>query len=235
MTNRELWHLLSQNTPRLRDAWLSTLPEREELPQYPTSPGFERKLERLTRQSRQPRWHRAALRYARQAAVIALIMLTVTFSGLMITSEAFRTQVLNVVMEVRESLGLTEFRFEYNEESGYLTEDRKAGDFVLTYLPKGMEEVEREIDHPNCYMRFEDGLGNFINFDHTVIGEKTSMTYGIDTEDAKVCYFKIGGNRAMAVIKKGMQGIVWSEENSVFILSSTLPMEELKQVALGLK
>ena len=162
------------------------------------------------------------------SAVILLVCGTLTFSGLMVTSQAFRAQVLEVLVQVYEEI--TNFRFSAEGET-----DRTAGDFVLTYLPQGMEETVRQSSRIRHYICFEDNAGNMLEVTHIVVGANASSILGVDTEDAEVEYFKIHNSEAMAISKNLDHTIFWTEDNCYYLLSGTIPMEELKQVALGLE
>ena len=162
------------------------------------------------------------------AAAVALVFLAVGFSGLMVTSQAFRAQVLEVLVQVYEEI--TNFRFSAEGET-----DRTAGDFVLTYLPQGMEETVRQSSRIRHYICFEDNAGNMLEVTHIVVGANASSILGVDTEDAEVEYFKIHNSEAMAISKNLDHTIFWTEDNCYYLLSGTIPMEELKQVALGLE
>ena len=109
MTDQELDRLLYAHAGAARDLVLAQLPPEGELPDIPTSPRFQRRMKALIRRADRPGWAKAALRCARQAAVILLVCGTLTFSGLMVTSQAFRTQVIAVITQVFQEF--TEFRF----------------------------------------------------------------------------------------------------------------------------
>ena len=137
-------------------------------------------------------------------------------------------QVLEVLVQVYEEI--TNFRFSAEGET-----DRTAGDFVLTYLPQGMEETVRQSSRIRHYICFEDNAGNMLEVTHIVVGANASSILGVDTEDAEVEYFKIHNSEAMAISKNLDHTIFWTEDNCYYLLSGTIPMEELKQVALGLE
>ena len=228
MTDQELDRLLSQAAPMARDLWLSSLPgdggaapgpalPRLSAPDGPPDPP-DGALPRRVR----------ALAQVRRAAAVALVFLAVGFSGLMVTSQAFRAQVLEVLVQVYEEI--TNFRFSAEGET-----DRTAGDFVLTYLPQGMEETVRQSSRIRHYICFEDNAGNMLEVTHIVVGANASSILGVDTEDAEVEYFKIHNSEAMAISKNLDHTIFWTEDNCYYLLSGTIPMEELKQVALGLE
>ena len=136
--------------------------------------------------------------------------------------------MLEVLVQVYEEI--TNFRFSAEGET-----DRTAGDFVLTYLPQGMEETVRQSSRIRHYICFEDNAGNMLEVTHIVVGANASSILGVDTEDAEVEYFKIHNSEAMAISKNLDHTIFWTEDNCYYLLSGTIPMEELKQVALGLE
>ena len=171
MTDQELDRLLYAHAGAARDLVLAQLPPEGELPDIPTSPRFQRRMKALIRRADRPGWAKAALRCARQAAVILLVCGTLTFSGLMVTSQAFRTQVIAVITQVFQEF--TEFRFSAREETA-----RRAGDVALTYLPEGMEEIRRSGNHISLHIFFEDATGNTMRLTHTVIGDKTAHVLG---------------------------------------------------------
>lgn len=228
MTELELERLLHDRASQLRELCLSELPRERELPDYPTSRRFDRKIARLIRRAGRAPWQNAALRGAYQAAVVALVAVTVTFSGLMVTSEAFRAQVLAVVTQMYEDI--THFRF-YAQAEG----EETVGHFTLTWLPEGMVEVERKESSHTLHLFFEDQKGRSLEITRVAIGEKTVYSYGLDTEDTEVEHFQISGEPATAVEKKGVCTIVWTHESSVFVVSGTISMEEARQIAVGLE
>ena len=82
MTDQELDRLLYAHAGAARDLVLAQLPPEGELPDIPTSPRFQRRMKALIRRADRPGWAKAALRCARQAAVILLVCGTLTFSSL---------------------------------------------------------------------------------------------------------------------------------------------------------
>ena len=162
------------------------------------------------------------------SAVILLVCGTLTFSGLMVTSQAFRTQVIAVITQVFQEF--TEFRFSAREETA-----RRAGDVALTYLPEGMEEIRRSGNHISLHIFFEDATGNTMRLTHTVIGDKTSHVSMLDTEDAEVEQFYIQGEQATAISKGLDHTILWTSGNSVYLLTGTIATDELKLVAAGVQ
>lgn len=222
----ELDELLDRYAPEAGELWLSALPE--QAPEHEFSPKFRRKVEKLLRRQRRSPAVNAALRYARRAAAFALVFLTLSFSCLMTVDAAFRERVIQAVVQVFQDF--TEFV--YTSDSPAVEEP---GNLVFTYLPEGMEEQDREQDEVEFYVYYESPDGAFVELSQILVEDGTEVLLGLDTENAKVTYFEVHGVEAMG-IKKGLDHTIhWTEGSSVYTLSGTVPMEELKLVAEGIQ
>lgn len=220
--------MLQEHAEEARNLFLSTLPQREELPKYKTSLKFQWRMKHLLHQTNRSGWHDLK-HYASRAAVFALLSVSLSCSALTMTSQAFRQQIISTVMNVYREY--TEFQLEYSPE--YPVEEN-VGNFELTYLPEGMKEVKREVFSASCVFHFENADGAVLDITQDVHNEDMVGTLSVDTEDAEVQQFSLGTSLAMAVSKKGNQTILWSVENSTFLIYSTLPLEEVQAVAYGL-
>ena len=222
----ELDGLLDRYAPEAGELWLSALPE--QAPEHEFSPKFRRKVEKLLRRQRRSPAVNAALRYGRRAAAFALVFLTLSFSCLMTVDAAFRERVIQAVVQVFQDF--TEFI--YTSDSAAVG---KPGNLVFTYLPEGMEEQDREQNAIEFYVYYESPDGAFMELSQILVEDGTEVLLGLDTENAKVTYFEVHGVEAMG-IKKGLDHTIhWTEGSSVYTLSGTVPMEELKLVAEGIQ
>lgn len=222
----ELDGLLDRYAPEAGELWLSALPE--QAPEHEFSPKFRRKVEKLLRRQRRSPAVNAALRYGRRAAAFALVFLTLSFSCLMTVNAAFRERVIQAVVQVFQDF--TEFI--YTSDSAAVG---KPGNLVFTYLPEGMEEQDREQNAIEFYVYYESPDGAFMELSQILVEDGTEVLLGLDTENAKVTYFEVHGVEAMG-IKKGLDHTIhWTEGSSVYTLSGTVPMEELKLVAEGIQ
>ena len=198
------------------------------VPEHPFSSKFRRRMERLIRRQRRSPAVTAALRCARRAAAYALVLLTLSFSCLMTVDASFREQVLRVVVEVLQEF--TEFRY-----TSDLPANGQPGEVRFTYLPEGMEEQEREHNEIGFYVCFESADGDFMDLIQTVVSDGTSVSIGLDTENADVTYFAVHGCEAMKIVKDLDHTIHWTEGDSIYTLYGTVPMEELEKVAEGIQ
>lgn len=222
----ELDELLDRYAPEAGELWLSSLPN--PAPGHGFSPKFRRKVEKLLRRQRRSPAVNAALRYARRAAAFALVFLTLAFSCRMTVDAAFRERVIQVVVQVLRDF--TEFT--YTSDSPAADEP---GDLTFTYLPEGMEETGREQSATACYVYYESPDGAFVEFSQTLVADGVEMQLGLDTEDAEVFDLTVHGTEALGIVKGVDRTIHWTEGPFVYLLSGTIPMEELERVAEGIQ
>lgn len=223
--------LLYRYASEARDAWLDTGPQSQDVPVHPFSRRFQKKMKKLLAEQRRSPRVNALIGGARRAAVVAIVLLGVTFSGLM-TVQAYREKIIQVVTQVFEEL--TRFRFSSDEgtASSALPVFLPA---TIEYLPEGMQEVEREQMGPQLYIHFEDPTSGMLDLTQTQITDALQLDMILDTEDASAEHFTIQGEEAKGSSKNGIQSIVFTKHSYVFTLYSTLPMSELKQVAEQIK
>lgn len=222
--------MLSQHAAEARDIWLATLPQREEIPEHRFSHRFTRAMNRLIREQRRTPRMRRMVRYARNAAVFVLVVLTVTFSGLM-TVEAYRIAVIDTITRIFHEF--TEFRY----TSEVSAEDAEFPEVSFGYLPEGMVEAESERvwyeDYHYIYFENSDNL--FFDLSETKIVSEGTYTMIVDTENASVTYITVMGTDAMLVEKNGDKFISWIYENIRYDLYGNIPSQELRKIADGLK
>lgn len=225
--NEKLDRLLEQYSAAAGERWLEeSLPE--DIPEYTFSHKFQRNMNKLLRRQRRSPAVRAALTYARRAAIFVLAFVALSFSVRMTVDAAFRRQVLQVVVQVFSDF--TEFRYTSDVKT-----DEQPGELEFTYLPEGMVETDRELDTLGFYICWKNESGEFVELDQVLVDDNTDMKLYLDTEDAEITYFQVHGEEAMG-IEKGLDHTVqWTEGQFVYTLSGTIPMEELKLVAEGIR
>lgn len=221
--------LLDRYAPEAGAGWLAAETP-DIVPEHPFSSKFRRRMERLIRRQGRSPAVTAALRCARRAAAYAMVLLTLSFSCLMTVDASFREQVLRVVVEVEVLQKFTEFRY-----TSDLPANGQPGEVRFTYLPEGMEEQEREQDEIGFYVCFESADGDFMDLSQILIEDGTEMLLGLDTEDAELIDLTVHGQKALGIIKGLDCTIHWTEGQLVYILSGTVPMEELEKIAEGIK
>ena len=103
------------------------------------------------------------------------------------------------------------------------------------HLPEGMEEQYREQDAIEFYVYYESPDGDCMDLSQIAVSDGTSVSIGLDTENADVTYFTVRGCEAMKIVKSLDHTIHWTEGDSIYTLYGTVPMEELEKVAEGIQ
>lgn len=224
--SEKLDRLLEQYSAAAGEFWLEeNLPD--DIPEHTFSHKFQRNMNKLLRRQRRSPAVRAALAYARRAAIFVLAFVALSFSVRMTVDAAFRQQVLRVVVQVFSDF--TEFRYTSDVKT-----DEQPGELEFTYLPEGMVETDRELDTLGFYICWKNKSGDFVELDQVLVDDNTDMELYLDTEDAEITHFQVHGEETIGIEKGLGHTIHWTEGQFVYTLFGTIPMEELKQVAEGI-
>lgn len=219
--------MLYQYAPEARDVWLSTRLQREEVTDFPVSRNFEHRMKKLLRQQRRPWKLNRVLSAAKRTAAVAMVVLTISFAGLM-TVDAYREKVIEAIVQVFHEL--TEYRF-YTEEPEIVIPGVSFG-----YIPEGMREVERNITQgKRSFYRYETENGEFFELRQSGISANGSYVRILDTEDACVEDVSLNGREVTIIEKTGSNMILWDDENIVYELYGNVSMDELKEILKNLK
>lgn len=222
--------MLFEHAAEARDIWLSTLPSDENIPYISTSKAFEKKMQKLIKEQRRTPKTNKILRYMKQTVAAILAVAILSFSGLM-TVEAYREKVIEIVVHVFHEL--TDYRF--------ASEKSEVGDIALPeisfgYVPEGMQEVMDSIFADNSrYIVYEDDHGNFFELTQTAIGANGAFGTILDTEDSVYEMTDVNGKEAFTNVKDGDSSIFWIEDNVVYDLYGNLDLTKLKSIAEKIK
>ena len=222
--------MLFEHAAEARDIWLSTLPDDEDIPDIPTSKKFEKKMQKLIKEQRRTPKTNKILRYMKQTVAAVLAVAILSFGGLM-TVEAYREKVVEIVVHVFHEL--TDYRF--------ASEKSEVGEVVLPeisfgYVPEGMEEITDNVFADNSrYIVYEDDDGNFFELTQTAIGSNGAFGTILDTEDSNYEMTSINGNEAFSNVKDGNARVLWNYDNVVYDLYGNIELTDLKNIAEKIK
>ncbi|MBR2457515.1 MAG: DUF4367 domain-containing protein [Bacteroidaceae bacterium] len=222
--------MLFEHAAEARDIWLSTLPDDEDIPDIPTSKKFEKKMQKLIKEQRRTPKTNKILRYMKQTVAAVLAVAILSFGGLM-TVEAYREKVVEIVVHVFHEL--TDYRF--------ASEKSEVGEVVLPeisfgYVPEGMEEITDNVFADNSrYIVYEDDDGNFFELTQTAIGSNGAFGTILDTEDSNYEMTSINGNEAFSNVKDGNASVLWNYDNVVYDLYGNIELTDLKNIAEKIK
>lgn len=222
--------MLFEHAAEARDIWLSTLPADEDIPEIQTSKAFEKKMQKLIKEQRRTPKTNKILRYMKQTVAAVLVVVVISFGGLM-TVEAYREKVIEIVVHVFHEL--TDYRF-YSEKSG--VDEIVLPEISFEYVPDGMREVEDRITGNNRrYILYERKNGDFFELTQRPITADGSHGKILDTEDSAYETTNINGNEAFSNVKDGNAIIFWSYNNVIYDLYGNLDLTELKEIAEKIK
>lgn len=212
--------MLRQNAAQARELWLDTLPQKEELPACSVSSEFQENMDRLLRKARRLEKRKTFFRSLGRAAAALLLVSTVSLTVLMTVNAAFRENVLQVVSQVFSDH--TQYHFSGGQKDAALPE------LQLDALPEGFHVLsEEQFEQLSREVHCENGTGNYLDIEISVIPANGVETQLIDTENAQVTVLDIQGREVTVVSKNDWYILFWTEGSSVFNVYSDLALSEL--------
>lgn len=212
--------MLRQNAAKARELWLDTLPQKDEIPACSVSPAFQKNMDRLLRKGRCAEKQKTFLRSFSRAAAVLFLVGAVSFAGLMTVSASFRENVLQVVSQVFSDH--TQYHFSGGQEDAALPE------LQLDALPEGFQVLsDEQFEQLSREVHCENGTGNYLDIEISVIPANGVETQLIDTENAQVTVLDIQGREVTVVSKNDWYILFWTEGSSAFNVYSDLVLSEL--------
>jgi len=207
------------------ELWLNEeFPALEDIPEHEFSPEFEQKMEKLFRQEKKAAKWSKHLQGLKGAAAAVLVFLGVAVGGIS-TAQALNFPIIQTIISMVQDF--TEYQF----SSSTSAPEGDLGAFTLNYLPEGMEEVSRQ-ESPNLYvLEWRGEEGNFLILEQQIVTQDTVSIYGTDEQFSQVTRFMLHGAEAVGREKARNSSIFWTKDNFFYLLSSSLPLEELQKVA----
>lgn len=242
--------MLRQHAAEAREQWLSTLPQRDEVPEHEFSGKFNRKMNKLIKEQRRTPRMRHVMRYVRRTAVFAPVLMIVIFSGLM-TVETYRTAVIDIVtkqsVEYPQPDSPADVGTGDSADMGTDDGNTDTGTMIgapttafstvsFGYLPDGMTEAESQrvqYDDYRCTY-FENADGIFFSLTETLISEEDEQPIP-DTENAVVTHLNIMGEDAVLIEKDDENTIVWMYHQVWYTLYGNISSSELQKIARNIK
>lgn len=218
--------MLFECAAEARDIWLSTLPADEEIPDIPTSRAFERKMQKLIKEQRRTPRTNVVLRCIKQTVAAVLAVAILSFGGLM-TVEAYREKVIEIVVHVFHEL--TDYHFASDKMEA---EEIVLPEITFEYIPDGMQETKNRTTGTNRRFIVYEGKNNeFFELSLRPIASDGGYVSILDTEESTYEVFAINGNEAFSNEKGVNRIVVWTVDNIVYRLYGNVQMDELKAVA----
>jgi len=198
------------------------LPANEELSSsYTPSAELEAKMQKLFKQQRRSEQFAHVRKTALKVAAALLVFLAVPFFAVM-NVHALKVRFMNHLIERNDKS--TTFRVT-SKDSSFPAE------ILPAYLPAEYKNVQLEIKGDYYFAVYENDNGDKIVLRR--LGEGT--TVGIDTENAYAETIIVNGYNAEYYYKDGISALIYRHIGDVFILTGSIPKDELMKIAESMK
>lgn len=198
------------------------IPEELETKILKSAKCFNEKQKRIKRKS-------SLIKLTKTAAIVMLII-SVAFSTLVISVDAFRERVVDFLFEDKGTH--TEvISIETEENTLEMKNDIPAdgqGVFYLSYIPEGYKIVKTEIAGATKIIVFQD------DSQKTLIFTQEPWNNGklrIDNEDVESGRLEINGKPAFWTSKNNVLSLIWDKNNYRFVLFGSIQLEEMIVIA----
>lgn len=173
---------------------------------------------------------RKALRGLNRAAVVVLAI-CVVLGAAMTTVEAFRTQVLNLWLEIQPQFTIFRLREADPDAGGTELIVDWTNAYVPTYIPAGYRISSIAIKEFSRELVFDDGKGVIIYSE--MIDSPAPV---IDTEDIdSMETIDVNGHTGILVEKSGITTVIWESEKRLFLIQTWTDPDTALKVARGVK
>jgi len=203
---------------------IDSTPSNEELAKiYKFTPEFEIRMKKLISRELRKTYIVKTLIYARKAASIILIIITLLFGVLLINPEV-RAVIVKTIVEWHDKFTSITFNTEISE-----VQSKK---WSPEYLPDGFALNSEEIIGPMISDIYSNENGDSIYFSYLQVNGPTH--FSIDNENHKINKTTINENEAFLAEASSEiydNGIVWVANNYTFEIWSKLPINELVKIA----
>lgn len=191
---------------------------------YPTSKALDKKVYRAICKNRQGQKIKRVTRVLPRVAVVVLVFITLV-TGLLISVEASRNFIRNIIIEIRESHVV----FDIGQGNFMAPE---GSDFVPDYLPEGFTLAHSYTvkDVMSMYV-FSNEMGNEILLERIYT---KSLSIGVDNEQRKFSTDILSGQEVFLFESKvayARNKIIWEDQRGTVSISANIPMEMLRIIA----
>ncbi|TCK92635.1 uncharacterized protein DUF4367 [Natranaerovirga hydrolytica] len=170
---------------------------------------------------------RTQIKHFGKQIAIFLVIITIIFSAVTVSVEAFRIRFFNMVIETTKQFTAVNHKESLNYE--YINELPSNWDdfYGPIVIPEGYQLL-RAFDVNNTkYIIFKDIYENELRF----LQGNLSADYQLDSEDGKVMEVDINGNKGIIIEKDEVKIINWNDNNNSFYIQGNLGKSTLLEMA----
>ena len=154
---------------------------------------------------------------------VVVFVLILGFALLFTTVEAFRVQVLNLILTFEKEYT----SIKLGEGNGNITAGFR-NTYAPTYIPAGYWIYDISDMGETKLITYKNDAGESIDF----YDYAPSLTTNLDTENAEIIKsITINGKSGMFVLKNELSTISWSNDEKIFIISAYISESEIIKIA----
>lgn len=193
---------------------------------------FERKLATYRKKSNAQKTTRIFHSIANKAAVFFLILI-ITFSTAMVTAQAFRVKVMNLLIDIQPEYTSFQIKDNASGSSGEKLTVNWTNTYLPTYVPKGYEVDSLTYTEPlkEITYRNQKNRNSLIDFSEN----DSSNNVEVDTENASVKTVLVNGHKGTLAVKNSQTTVVWNMDHHIFVICTEENAEETMKIAQSVK
>lgn len=198
-----------------------------EIPDHQFSARFERKMQRLIKNT--GAWRYTVFNTIGKKAAIIILCLIPTILAASMSVEALRNGLFEIIERAYKRFSDISFEQVTSSYSLPLAFE----EYSLTYVPPGFTQESSTVE-PELFSKEEV----FVNGQQSItflqkLAYNTSLI--IDTEDVKTETIEHNGMEFLYCSNKGAQYLLWTKNDYAFLLISELSKEELLRIAASIQ
>jgi len=181
-------------------------------------------MQKLFKKEQRLKFQHRLQTYSKRSAVIFIAVIIISTIAISSVS-AWKIKFMNFIIE------MTQYDTDINfTDNGSKTDAYKFDEITLDYVPEGFKLEKSEVQEKHLNLTFGKEH-EFFSFNTRDIGSSLS----IDTEDANVKELMINGREALYSENDNNRILVWSDDETVYILTGNINERELIKIAEKIK
>ncbi|MPM25566.1 hypothetical protein SDC9_72062 [bioreactor metagenome] len=188
---------------------------------------FESQLQSRLKKDKHQAYKQRFLKAATRL-VAAVLAVTATFSLAMVSVEAFRVRVMNLLIDVQEKYTSFQLSDDGSETGGSDAPEVPASGYCPGYIPDGYELADSQVLDSFTHIIYKNAADETL-----VFGAFSSSTnLAVDSENASRNEpIEINGNPGTLIVKEPMAAVVWQMDGKLFLVQGSLTAEEAVKIA----
>ena len=197
-------------------------------PTQKTIQSFRKILDSRTKKYKIRKKNSAILLKGSAVAVFSVIIL---FSTLMVTVQAFRVEVLNLLIDIQPEYTSFQLKGDGKSSGGVDKAINWTDSYVPSYIPEGFSVSDISSNESLKRIVYENEKKDSVIM---YMELSSSNNLALDTENASLMKtVSINGHDGTLVVKEPMCSVVWEMDNKMFLVQTQESIDETMKIAEG--